>query len=194
MNEKPKTDQPSVISSKDMDTDFPQLIAARSGVNLNRCLHCLCCGGGCPFIKAMDLPPNRVIRLVQMGQVEEALNCRTIWVCVGCHTCSMQCPAAIDIAAIHDALRNTALRRGIAPSEPDILAFHETVLDSIRKHGRTHKLEIMMRYKLKKMDLLSDMDVGMKMLQKRKLDLLPSNISDVKVLRGLFANGKVVKP
>jgi len=44
------------------------------------------------------------------------------------------------------------------------------VLGSIERYGRTHKLEIMLRYKLKTRDLISDWTVGMKMLAKRKLD------------------------
>jgi len=59
-------------------------------------------------------------------------------------------------------------------------------LKTVEKYGRTHKLEIMMRYKLKKRDLLSDMGVGLKMLRKRKLDLTPSKIKDKKALVKIF--------
>jgi hypothetical protein len=71
-------------------------------------------------------------------------------------------------------------------AEPDILAFHREVVGSIQRYGRTHKLEIMMRYKLGQFDLFSDIDLGMKMLARRKLDLLPSKIADPRVMKRIF--------
>jgi hypothetical protein len=44
----------------------------------------------------------------------------------------------------------------------------------------------MMRYKLRKKDWFSDFAVGLKMLAKRKLDLLPSKISDIGKIKRLF--------
>ena len=157
-----------------------------SGINFSSCLHCQSCANGCPFLEGMDFPPNAVFRLIQLGMDEEALNCSTIWVCVGCNTCSSVCPMAIDIPAVMDGLRQKALKTGIKIPEPDILGFHEEVLNTVKKYGRTHKLEIMMRYKLRRMDLLSDMGVGLKMLKKRKLDLMPSKIQDKKAIAKIF--------
>ncbi|MBU0465056.1 MAG: 4Fe-4S dicluster domain-containing protein [Proteobacteria bacterium] len=161
-------------------------IKASSGINFNACLHCKTCANGCPFIDGMDYAPNAVIRLIQFGMEEEALKCSTIWVCVGCNTCSSCCPMAIDIPAVMDGLRHKALEKGIKIAEPDIMNFHTEVLNTVKKYGRTHKLEIMMRYKFKKMDLLSDMGVGLKMLKKRKLDLTPSKIQDKKAIEKIF--------
>ncbi len=161
-------------------------IKERSGINFNACMHCRSCANGCPFLEGMDYPPNSVFRLIQLGMDDEALKSSTIWVCVGCNTCSSVCPMAIDIPAVMDGLRQKALKKGIKIPEPDILTFHKEVLKTVKKYGRTHKLEIMMRYKLKKMDLFSDMGVGLKMLQKRKLDLTPSKIQDKKAIEEIF--------
>ena len=163
----------------DPDTDL--------GKDFHRCLHCRCCGSGCPFIEAMDRPPNTVIRLLQFGYLREALSCSTIWVCVACNTCSMECPMAIDIAALMDRLRHLALKNEIAPAEPDVLNFHRTVLDSISRYGRAHKLDIMMRYKLTSRHWLQDWQVGLRMLAKRKLDLLPSRVSRIEEIKALYA-------
>ena len=93
---------------------------------------------------------------------------------------------AIDIAAVMDALRSMALEEGVKPAEPGILDFHREVLGSIEKYGRTHKLEIMLRYKVHQRAWFSDMDVGLKMLAKRKLDLRPSRIGNARDLEKLF--------
>ncbi len=161
-------------------------IKASSGIDFNSCLHCKTCANGCPFLEGMDYAPNAVIRLIQFGMEEEALKCSTIWVCVGCNTCSSCCPMAIDIPAVMDGLRHKAIEQGVKIAEPDIMNFHTEVLNTVKKYGRTHKLEIMMRYKFKKMDLLSDMGVGLKMLKKRKLDLTPSKIQDKKAIEKIF--------
>ncbi len=157
-----------------------------AGTNLNMCWHCRSCSGGCPFLAAMDILPNAVIRLVQLGFKDEALKCSTIWACVGCHTCSSQCPQAIDIAAVMDALRQTAIKEKVPISEPDIYGFHNEVLKSIEQYGRTYKLEIMLRYKIKKRDWFTDINVGLKMLVKRKLDLLPSKVDKIEEVKKLF--------
>jgi heterodisulfide reductase subunit C len=158
------------------------------GEDFHRCFHCRCCGSGCPFIEAMDRPPNAVIRLLQFGLLQEALGSNTIWVCVACNTCAMECPMAIDIAALMDKLRHLALQKGVAVAEPDVLKFHRTVLDSIARYGRAHKLEIMMRYKLTTRHWLQDLQVGLKMLAKRKLDLLPSRVQRIDEIKALYAS------
>jgi len=165
---------------------FADEIKASSGINFNACLHCRTCANGCPFLEGMDYAPNAVIRLVQLGLEETALECSTIWICVGCNTCSSCCPMAIDIPAVMDGLRHKAIEKGVKIAEPDVLNFHTEVLNTVKKYGRTHKLEIMMRYKLKKMDLFSDMGLGIKMLKKRKLDLTPSKVQDKKAIEKIF--------
>ena len=158
----------------------------RSGINFNASMHCKTCTNSCPFLEGMDYAPNAVIRLIQFGQEETALKCSTIWICVGCNTCCSYCPMAIDIPAVMDGLRHKAIEKGVKIAEPDVLNFHNEVLSTVKKYGRTHKLEIMMRYKLKKMDLLSDMGLGLKMLKKRKLDLTPSKVKDKKAIEKIF--------
>jgi heterodisulfide reductase subunit C len=167
-------------------SSFMNEVKQRSGVNFNQCWHCQSCAGGCPFVAAMDYPPNGVIRLVQLGLKKEALENTGIWICVGCNTCSIQCPNAIDIPAVNDALREIAIEEGVTIAEPDILNFHKEVLHSIERYGRTHKFEIMLRYKMRRHDWFSDMAVGLKMFARRKLELLPSRSRDMKTIKRLF--------
>lgn len=170
-----------------MNDDFCKEVVRRSGDNFRRCFHCQICGGGCPVSQAMTYRPNGVIRLVQLGFRKEALESPDIWLCMGCNTCSTACPMAIDIAAVMSALREMAIEEGVRISEPGILNFHQEVLSSINKYGRTHKLEIMMRFKLQQLELFSDINVGLKMLAKRKLDLRPSKILDTSKIQNLFS-------
>ncbi len=161
-------------------------VKKRSGTDFNRCFQCRACGNGCPFVQAMDYPPNAVLRLLQYGLDREVLECKTIWVCAGCHTCSSQCPMAIDLAGVMDILRLIAVERGAAIAKPNILDFHEEVLSSLKRYGRAHKLGIMWHYKLKTRNWFSDMDTGLKMLVKRKLELLPSRVKAIEEITDLF--------
>ena len=174
------------IDTDILDFNFATEVSAHAGTELRACYHCWCCAGGCPFVHAMDYTPNSVLRLVQLGLRKQALECSTIWLCVGCHTCSTVCPMSVDMASVMDALRQMAIKEGVVIAEPGILNFHREVLNSIESYGRTHKLEIMMRYKIRRRDWFSDMDVGIKMLAKRKLDLRPSKVHAIEDIKKLF--------
>ena len=166
----------TTIDTGSQDRSLADAVIARSGTNFKVCYQCQACAGGCPFVKAMDYPPNAVLRLLQYGMIQEALTCKTIWVCVGCHTCSSQCPMGIDLAAVMDTLRLMAVEEGVAIASPHILDFHEEVLRSLERYGRAHKLGIMLRHKMSTKSWFKDLDVGLKMLAKRKLDLWPSKV------------------
>jgi hypothetical protein len=79
-----------------------------------------------------------------------------------------------------------AVEEGVPVAEPDILKFHNEVLKSIDRYGRTHKLEIMLRYKARKLDFFSDINVGLRMISKRKLDLTPSKVKAIDKVHHLF--------
>ncbi len=64
---------------------------------------------------------------------------------MGDNTCAMECPNGVDVPTVMDGLRQMAIREKIPAAEPAILSFHNAVIDSIARYGRTHKLEIMMR-------------------------------------------------
>jgi len=176
----------TLIDLKSCDRSFGLEVNERSGETVGLCWHCRTCAGGCPYVKAMDYHPHAVFRLVQLGLRKEALESSTIWICVSCNTCSIQCPAAIDIPAIMDALRHMAVEEGVKIAQPEIVKFHEEVLGSIERYGRTHKLEIMMRYKVRMRQWFQDMDLGLKMLSRRKLDLTPSKIDRPEEVSRLF--------
>lgn len=176
----------AIILTPDSNDNFADIVEEKSRSNLSRCWHCLCCSGGCPFAQDMDILPNKVIRMVQLGLKHQVLTSSAIWLCVGCNTCSMECPNAVDMAAVMDTLRRMAVQEKVTIAEPAVLSFHQKVVDSISRYGRTHKLEIMMRYKLSEKDFFSDMDLGLKMLSKRKLDLMPSKVKDRKQVQNLF--------
>jgi heterodisulfide reductase subunit C len=59
----------------------------------------------------MDLLPNQIIRLVQLGQEEDLVNSKTIWLCASCFTCEARCPKGIDVSKLMEAVRVVLLRK-----------------------------------------------------------------------------------
>ena len=118
------------------------------GVNVMECYQCMKCSAGCPLLPDLDLVPHAVVRKAQMGQLDDLLHSKTIWMCVGCHTCATRCPNKVDLPAVNDFLRQEARRRGIEPTEKNIEAFHRSFMSEIEGRGRVHELSMIGKYKM----------------------------------------------
>jgi heterodisulfide reductase subunit C len=135
---------------------------------------------------AMDLMPNQVMRMVQLGLMDEVLRSKTIWICASCQTCTTRCPNDIDIAHVMDALRQLSRQNGTPPAEPDVVKFHDAFLDSVRRHGRVFELGMVGRFKLATMNLFGDTKVAIEMLKRGKMKFLPSNVKGKREVREMF--------
>jgi len=134
----------------------------------------------------MDLMPNQVMRMVQLGMRERLLDSETIWVCASCETCTTRCPNEIDIAKVMESLRQIAIAEGKTDREPAIPQFHEAFLESIRFNGRVFELGMIGRYKLKSRDFLGDMAIGLEMFKRGKLGFFPHRIKKRSEVKELF--------
>jgi heterodisulfide reductase subunit C2 len=150
------------------------------------CYQCGKCSAGCPIRNYMSDSPNQVVRLVQLGFDEEALKSSTIWLCAGCLTCSSRCPQNFDIAKFMDAMRETALREGIEPTEKSVVKFHKAFLNQIRKNGKAFELGLTIDYKLKTLDLFQDVDVAPEMFFKGKIGIFPHQVKDREEVKKIF--------
>lgn len=82
-----------------------------SGQNPLLCMQCGTCSASCTGLGKMDLLPRQILRKIQLGD-PGVLQCRSIWVCTACLTCTARCPRGIDIARLMEALRAINLRKG----------------------------------------------------------------------------------
>ncbi len=174
-----------------MQGQFLKEVSRRSGQSFNGCYQCLSCGGGCPVVEAMEYNPNQIIRMVQRGMRREVLESRAIWLCVGCYSCLSQCPNRVNIPAMMDALREMALESGVKVGEPGIMEFHRAFLGEVKRWGRVYELGLMMRYKLATRRLFQDIGVGLKMMGKGRMELLPSRVKDIKQVRRIMNGHRV---
>jgi heterodisulfide reductase subunit B len=120
----------------------------------------------------MDLLPHQVMRSVQFDD-EEVLRAKTPWICAACVTCSTRCPQGIDVAGVMDVLRIEGRKRGIKPAIPEVELFTQVFLRDIGVLGRLYEAGLMAAMNVLTLRPMKDMDLGVKMILKRKLKLLP---------------------
>lgn len=97
------------ISAERIRSDLVRRVEEISGEDLRACYQCGKCSAGCPAAGSMDILPSQVIRLIQLGLVEDALESETIWFCAACQTCYARCPKGIDLTRVMEALREIAM-------------------------------------------------------------------------------------
>lgn len=116
-----------LLTPRKSDADVIAQIKEISGQDVRACYQCGKCSAGCPAASGMDLMPNQIVRLIQLGEHERALASRTVWLCAACNTCTARCPKSVDPARLMDALRTVLTRQGVThvqiPSLPtEVLA------------------------------------------------------------------------
>lgn len=94
-----------------MQGDFVEKVEDLSGQNILQCYQCGECSSGCPVAAEMDVLPNQIIRLIQLGQEEAVMAAESPWVCASCYTCYVRCPKGVGIAQIMEAVRLLHLRK-----------------------------------------------------------------------------------
>lgn len=101
------------IKRKKLKSEFVKKIKELSGQNLYVCYQCGKCSAGCPIVDSMDILPNQIARLIQLGEEKTVLDSKTIWLCAACLQCMSRCPKGVDIAKVMDACRTILLRKGL---------------------------------------------------------------------------------
>jgi heterodisulfide reductase subunit C len=174
------------VKVKKMDSSFLEEAKKKSGEDLSLCYQCLKCTAGCPTAPHMDIRPNNIIRMIQMGRKEEVLGSSAIWLCVSCETCGTRCPNKIDIGVLMDALREMSVEEGIPAKEKNIHLLHEAFIRSIERGGRVHEATMLVDYKLRSKDFMTDLIPGMILFLKGKIPLFPSFIKGREEIKRIF--------
>ena len=182
-----------------MDPSSLKEMSVDERLKVPSCYQCKRCTNGCPVTFAMDIYPDRVIRLVNLGQWDRVLNCNTIWICSSCETCTTRCPNEVDIAGVMDDLKEMAIQYGVPVPQPQTHAFHDAFLRDIERRGRVFEGRMMQDYFLKSGNLFGKlMDgtlidyafLGLNLFRKGRLPLLPEGIKDRKKVRELIGRAR----
>jgi Fe-S oxidoreductase len=101
------------LPRNEVEQELLRALEEESGSSVYACYQCGKCTAACPF----DFTPQRVMRYLQLGQLDRALAADTTWICASCLTCSRVCPKDADPAGAMKALRS--VRSGLLESETE---------------------------------------------------------------------------
>jgi heterodisulfide reductase subunit C len=142
----------------------------------------------------MDILPNQLVRLAQMGRTDRAMRSEAIWKCVSCLTCSTRCPKSVDCAGVLDVLREMAVQKGVASKDRyRTVLFQKAFLDNIRRNGRLCEVELIGFFKTQAFFsdasipmLMKDALLAPELLKRKKLSLFGERVRDRDIVRRIF--------
>jgi heterodisulfide reductase subunit C len=105
------------IDLRKLDPDFKHRVARElGGEHIKHCFACGVCSARCPVEKIEPAyNPRRIIRMILLGMEEALLKEEFLWHCSTCYTCQESCPQGVNFTEVIFALRNMAVRKGLAP-------------------------------------------------------------------------------
>jgi len=165
----------SIPQAMTINSRLAERIQDELGQNVYLCYQCVKCTSGCPVAEFFDWQPNQVMRALQLGQEDIALESQTPWLCASCQTCTTRCPQNLDITAIMEFLTREALARGYKPQVPEVNVFNQAFMREVRIWGRSYEPGLMVEMGLHDpKSMIDDMDLYLRMLKKMKVGFIPS--------------------
>jgi len=174
-----------------IDDSLKLELKEKCGIDIETCLECGKCTGGCSNTHIFDFTPRKIVQLIKMGQETRLYHLDALWTCVSCQLCVDRCPAGIDIARIIDFVREKAIKRGAEPTRSNVKMFHELMLDEINKTGRVGETVLMIKFNLKRGLYFENADLGRKLFFKGKLKLFIPGIKNIGQVRRMFNSNPV---
>jgi len=172
-----------------VDQGFAAEIRRRTGENVFLCYQCRKCSSGCPVRAWMKGSPAELMRYAQMGLSQEALESEAIWYCASCLTCSVRCPAGIDIAHVVDAMRMLAVEKNAQAKGAPMRLLNRLWMVILRFSGRMYEIGLVAALNGLNRTPFKDMALGAKLIAKGKLSLLPHPVRSFEVMK-LFGRAR----
>lgn len=175
------------IQLDEIDNSFEQELLDNLGIDLNTCMECGKCSGGCSNTHIFDITARQIVKLIKMGEVDTLLKMDSLWTCVSCQLCIERCPVGIDIPRIMDYLREKAYQQHMPATRENVKLFHELMLGHIEKGGRVEEGILAMEFNLKTGNYFKDVwDPGMKMFFKGKINPFTPKMKKREEVRRIF--------
>jgi heterodisulfide reductase subunit C2 len=182
-----------------------QEVMNRSGQNLLACYQCRRCAAGCPVGDETGVTPDRLIRMIILGEREEALNNLLVWKCVACYTCGTRCPNNIQTARINETLKQISKEAHFEPILSKVAAFHDAFLRSTSRFGRVNELEFIGLYEMRNAkrelkhgggwkaiadEIKNKAKMGISMMKKKRIHFRLDKIKRLSEIKRLYKKAK----
>ena len=139
-----------------------ELLSHPEGHDILACMQCGTCSGSCPLGQSMEYPPRRMILQARRRDMEGVLSSPSVWMCVGCYTCTLRCPREIDLTdTLWPAVRDRALQEGVQPP-PEL----QTALQNLYMYGN-----VLGKSPRKRLDWSRDLEVPVTDLSKEHAEV-----------------------
>jgi heterodisulfide reductase subunit C len=152
-----------------------KILARLSGRELVNCFQCIKCTSGCTALKLLELKPHEIIKLVNLGFVDELASSDIIWTCVTCLKCVQRCPQKASPYHVIMALRNLAVEREVKVPEGYLKAVSQILESGLAEAVQkvvTKKMETFDRESLKLPKIVSPKEsfqaVFMKIMEEKQ--------------------------
>ena len=154
---------------------YRERLLAEAQTDVRDCYQCGNCTASCPAAFTFDYVPNQLMRMLQIGMVDQVLDSKAIQLCIQCLTCTARCPRNIDVAGIFEDLKTvtTGQQRDVPEHS---MTFNEAFMNAVGRYGRLPELYMMAMFYLGTMSpkmAMADIGLAFPMLGKGKMDLLP---------------------
>ena len=195
---------PVLVYEKERGRSLVDEVMKRSGQNILACYQCRRCAAGCPVGDETGMTPDRLIRLIIMGDRSAALQNQLVWQCVSCYTCGTRCPNEIHTARVTETLKKMAKEDHLAPLSPKVKTFHDAFCTAAKHMGRVNEMEFMGLYEMQNTlhelsranvkgiaeELKSQAKMGLTMTQKKRMHFRVEKVKDRSELKRLFKMAK----
>ncbi len=156
---------------------------------LNCCIQCATCSSACPAVEYMDHTPRRLIGMINAGFRDEVLASNTFWTCASCYACTDHCPKGIHPAELMYVLKRYSIwknryQEGLVGPE-----FSRRFVRTIMKTGKSYEPGYAPAFIFEGgfQGLLREMQMGVKLLRKGRIPLIPSRIKRVESFRRMLS-------
>jgi heterodisulfide reductase subunit C len=137
----------------------------------------------------MDYTPRKVIGLIREGFREDALSCRTIWLCASCYSCAVLCPQKIHITDVMYHLKQEAIKDNLFPRRFPIPVLAKEFFKIVLSRGRSAEVPLVLRMALKSNPfiLFTMMRSGWNLFRAGRISLKGDRIKGVAELRAALS-------
>lgn len=185
----------TVKYQRETDGEWSEQVRRLPGCErLHSCIQCGTCSGTCPLSIYMDYTPRKVVALVREGFRNEALSCRTIWLCASCYSCAVHCPQQIHLTDMMYSLKREAIREHRYPKRFPIPVLAREFYHIVKSRGRNSEMRLVLRlaFKSNPLILLDMARSGLGLLRTGRISLKAERIKAIPELQTAVAvaNGK----